>query len=120
MMRRIVANLMLAGVIAVAIGSQALHAQDSLKTQTATTQSMATPTAPSPAAPPLTLQPLRPSPNALPAVQAPAVVAQDNSCAGRCQTEHDQCRVQTKGSPNCDAARQRCLQACIASKKARP
>lgn len=62
---------------------------------------------------------LRPSPNALPAIQAPAVVAQDNSCAGQCQAQYDQCRVQTKGSPSCDAARQRCLQACIASKKSR-
>ncbi len=61
--------------------------------------------------------PLKPSANALPAIQAPSVVAQDNSCAIACQAQHDQCRVQTKGSPACDSARQRCLQACIASKK---
>ncbi len=60
---------------------------------------------------------LRPSPHALPAIQAPAVIAQDGSCAGACQTRHDQCRVQTKGSPSCDTDRQRCLQACLAAKK---
>lgn len=47
----------------------------------------------------------------------PVVLAQDGSCASVCQTQHDQCRVATKGSPSCDTARQRCLQACIASKK---
>jgi hypothetical protein len=61
--------------------------------------------------------PLQPSPSALPAVSAPVVVAQDASCASACQAEHDQCRVATKGSPSCDAARQRCLQTCIANKK---
>lgn len=61
--------------------------------------------------------PLLPSPAAFPAVSAPVVVAQDASCASACQAEHDQCRVATKGSPSCDAARQRCLQACIANKK---
>ena len=70
---------------------------------------------------PATLQPsataLQPSATALPAVQAPVIVAQDGSCANACQTQHDQCRVQTKGSPSCDVARQRCLQACIAGKR---
>ena len=60
---------------------------------------------------------LQPSATALPAVQAPVIVAQDGSCANACQTQHDQCRVQTKGSPSCDVARQRCLQACIAGKR---
>lgn len=45
------------------------------------------------------------------------IVAQDASCANACQAQHDQCRVATKGSPSCDGARQRCLQACIANKK---
>lgn len=62
-------------------------------------------------------QPLQPSPSALPAVTAPVIVAQDGSCASACQAEHDQCRVATKGSPSCDATRQRCLQTCIANKK---
>ena len=59
---------------------------------------------------------LKPSPFALPAERAPIAVAED-SCANACQAEHNQCRVATKGSPSCDAARQRCLQACIAKKK---
>lgn len=59
----------------------------------------------------------QPSPTALPAMVPPVTVAQGNSCANACQTEHDQCRVVTKGSPSCDAQRQRCLQACIASKR---
>jgi hypothetical protein len=88
-----VTSVMLAGVIAIAMAVAGVRAQDA--------------------------QHLRPSPNALPAIQAPSVLAQDSSCAGACQTQYDQCRVQTKGNPSCDAARQRCLQACIASKKSR-
>ena len=88
-----VTSVMLAGVIAIAMAVPGARAQDA--------------------------QHLRPSPNALPAIRAPSVVAQDSSCAGTCQAQYDQCRVQTKGSPSCDAARQRCLQACIASKKSR-
>jgi hypothetical protein len=48
--------------------------------------------------------------------QETRVVAQSASCASRCQQQHDSCRVRTKGSPNCDAARQRCLQNCLDSK----
>lgn len=59
---------------------------------------------------------LQPSPFALPAERGPVPVAED-SCANACQTQHNQCRVSTKGSPACDEARQRCLQACIAKKK---
>ncbi len=59
---------------------------------------------------------LQPSPFALPAERGPVVIAED-SCANACQTQHNQCRVTTKGSPACDEARQRCLQACIAKKK---
>ncbi len=62
-------------------------------------------------------QTLRASPHAFPAVTAPTQVAQNGSCAGTCQANHDRCRVQTKGSPSCDAERQRCLQQCIASKQ---
>lgn len=61
--------------------------------------------------------PLMPSSTAFPAVSAPVVVAQNSSCANACQTEHDRCRVATRGSPSCDVARQRCLQACISSKR---
>lgn len=44
-------------------------------------------------------------------------VAQSTSCASECQTQHDRCRVQTKGSPSCDAERQRCLEICLQKKK---
>ena len=59
---------------------------------------------------------LRPSPDALPAIQAPAVVSDTASCASACQVKHDQCRVSTKGGPDCDAQRQRCLQDCLTKK----
>jgi hypothetical protein len=52
-----------------------------------------------------------------PTPQKPLIVTQDASCASACQAEHDRCRLQTKGSPSCDAARQRCLQACLANKR---
>lgn len=94
MLQRFVANVVLAGIVAMAMTGAPAYAQDKSAAH-----------------------PLRPSPNALPAIQAPAVVAQDTSCASVCQARHDQCRVQTKGSPACDAERQRCLQACIAGKK---
>jgi hypothetical protein len=67
--------------------------------------------------------PAPPAPHASPPaaqtlVQSPAVaVAQSTSCAGECQAEHDRCRVQTKGSPSCDAERQRCLEVCLKKKK---
>jgi hypothetical protein len=57
---------------------------------------------------------LHAAPGALPAISAPAVVASHASCAGTCQSRHDQCRVATKGGPDCDGARQQCLQSCVA------
>ncbi len=35
-----------------------------------------------------------------------------NQCAQQCQAQHNQCRIQTKGSPSCDAALTQCLAAC--------
>ena len=58
---------------------------------------------------------LKPSPYAMPPERAPLILVQD-SCANLCQRQHDQCRVQTKGSPSCDRDRQLCLQGCIAKK----
>jgi hypothetical protein len=70
-----------------------------------------------------------PAPGQPPAVDAsrPAIhtpvqplgiaVAQTASCASECQAQHDRCRVQTKGSPSCDAERQRCLEICLQKKK---
>lgn len=94
MLQRRVASVMLAGLFAISLAGPHALAQERPAVQS-----------------------LRPSPNALPAIQAPSVVAQDSSCASVCQAQHDQCRVQTKGSPVCDSERQRCLQACIAGKK---
>lgn len=35
-----------------------------------------------------------------------------NSCADQCRAAHNQCRIQTKGSPSCDAALTQCLRSC--------
>ncbi|MBS0244633.1 MAG: hypothetical protein JSS20_20875 [Proteobacteria bacterium] len=60
----------------------------------------------------------RPTPAAEPpASQSTARIAEGQTCPGECQARHDQCRVQTKGSPSCDAERQACLQKCITKKK---
>lgn len=56
-----------------------------------------------------------PLPDAARAV--PRVLVQATSCASECQTQHDRCRVQTKGSPSCDAERQRCLEICLQRKR---
>ena len=45
------------------------------------------------------------------------IVAESTTCAGECQGQHDRCRVQTKGSPSCDAERQRCLEVCLHKKR---
>ena len=49
----------------------------------------------------------------------PGVVVAESAttCAGECQGQHDRCRVQTKGSPSCDAERQRCLEICLHKKR---
>ena len=39
--------------------------------------------------------------------------AEANACAAGCRQQHNQCRIQTKGSSSCDAQLQRCLQGCI-------
>ena len=57
------------------------------------------------------------APAAAPQSRSPVLVAQSSSCAGECQAQHDRCRVQTKGSPSCDAERQRCLEICLQKKK---
>lgn len=46
-----------------------------------------------------------------------AAAAQSSSCVDQCQANHDRCRVQTKGSPVCDAERQRCLEQCLIRKR---
>ena len=39
--------------------------------------------------------------------------AQGGACTEACRAEHNQCRLQTKGSPRCDAQFAACMQRCI-------
>ena len=48
---------------------------------------------------------------------AEMVPVNNRSCASECQSAHDRCRVETKGSRTCDESRQRCLQVCLQKKK---
>ena len=50
---------------------------------------------------------------ALPTVAARSTHATSASCAGTCQSRHDQCRVTTKGGPDCDNERHRCIESCV-------
>lgn len=43
------------------------------------------------------------------------LAARADSCTDQCRVHHDQCRLQTKGSPACDTQQSACLQSCIAS-----
>lgn len=40
--------------------------------------------------------------------------AQSSSCRSVCLQQYNQCRINTKGSPSCDAQYQTCLRACVA------
>jgi anti-sigma-K factor RskA len=40
-------------------------------------------------------------------------VAQGNACVSACNSQHNQCRIATKGSSSCDSQLQACLRACI-------
>jgi hypothetical protein len=46
--------------------------------------------------------------NAHPPVAAP----QNNACPTACYAQHNACRIQSKGSPSCDAALTGCLRGC--------
>ncbi len=39
--------------------------------------------------------------------------AEASGCAQGCYARHAQCRIQTKGSPSCDAALRQCLKGCL-------
>ena len=41
------------------------------------------------------------------------VAARADACADACRARHNECRVQTKGSPQCDAQVNACVQQCI-------
>ena len=42
------------------------------------------------------------------------LAARADDCASQCRSRHNQCRLQTKGSPSCDVQLQGCLQSCFA------
>jgi hypothetical protein len=72
----------------------------------------AEPPAPSTVAPATVTPPVAIQPKA-------ALASETTSCATTCQTEHDRCRIQRKGSPSCDAERQACLEKCLQKKSRR-
>lgn len=41
-------------------------------------------------------------------------LAQPDQCIQQCRSAHNQCRIQSKGSPSCDAQLQSCLDSCRA------
>ena len=45
-------------------------------------------------------------------VMASTALSADN-CAAQCRADHNKCRIDTKGSPSCDARLQSCLQSCL-------
>ena len=53
----------------------------------------------------------------LPQSRPGVAIAESTTCASECQSQHDRCRVQTKGSPSCDGERQRCLEICLHKKR---
>lgn len=46
-------------------------------------------------------------------------LARADGCAGSCRASHNDCRVRSKGSPQCDAQLQACVQSCVASNASR-
>jgi len=64
------------------------------------------------------LEPAEQTPQTMVTSGAPPVtVAQSPGCVSECQTQHDRCRVATKGSRSCDEERQRCLEICLQKKR---
>ncbi len=49
--------------------------------------------------------------------QAPLTRAQGEACTESCRRQHSNCLIRDKGSPNCNAQMQRCLQTCLAGKR---
>ena len=45
------------------------------------------------------------------------VFAQSPTCRSSCLAEYNQCRLSTKGSPECDSRYQACLQSCLAPQR---
>lgn len=49
--------------------------------------------------------------------QAPFTRAQGEVCTESCRRQHSNCLIRDKGSPNCNAQLQQCLQTCLAGKR---
>jgi hypothetical protein len=43
------------------------------------------------------------------------MAAKAEPCADQCRAQHNQCRLQTKGAPQCDAQFNACVQSCLAT-----
>lgn len=39
-------------------------------------------------------------------------LAQADQCVQQCRSDHNQCRIKTKGSPSCDSQLQACMDSC--------
>jgi hypothetical protein len=50
-------------------------------------------------------------------LDAPFTRAQGEACTESCRRQHSNCLIRDKGSPNCNAQLQRCLQTCLAGKR---
>jgi len=48
-----------------------------------------------------------------PAAPVVTLIAAAKSCTAQCRSDHNQCRIRTKGNRRCDANLRRCLQRCI-------
>lgn len=48
---------------------------------------------------------------------APFKRVQGEACTESCRRQHSNCLIRDKGSPNCNAQLQRCLQTCLAGKR---
>jgi hypothetical protein len=43
-------------------------------------------------------------------------LAQADQCVQQCRSAHNQCRINSKGSPSCDAQLQACMDSCRAKR----
>jgi hypothetical protein len=58
----------------------------------------------------------RPAPGSMPS-DVPFTRVQGEACTESCRRQHSNCLIRDKGSPNCNAQLQRCLQTCLAGKR---
>ncbi len=57
--------------------------------------------------------------SAMSVARAQTSAGADASCAPGCRTQHNACRLQSKGAPRCDGELQACVNRCIALRQAR-